>query len=124
MGQDPYRPLLASLPDISVRFAVASFDASSGLTFGPTQITSKGTLYRAILDYLNVDAIPVTFRIGASVNGKPTPLGMAATKKEAIYEAGAIAIDQPTQRALDETADLVTIPVYGRYRCMSASACD
>ena len=61
------RPLLEILPDISVRFAVASFAADGALSFGPAKITSEGNTYRAVLDYVNVDAIPVDFYVKKSV---------------------------------------------------------
>ena len=69
-GQNPFSPLLLGLPDLSVRFAVASFDGSGGFSFGPAKITASGKSYRAILDYVNVDAIPVTFWITAYKNKK------------------------------------------------------
>lgn len=111
-GQDPYRPLLASLPDISVRFAVASFDASGGLTFGPSQITAQGHVYRAILDYVNVDAIPVTFRISAFKDGVPINLKDAPKNLGVSYDAKAIALDEEPTRSTEETGEFVTIPVY------------
>jgi hypothetical protein len=61
------RPLLEILPDISVRFAVASFAADGALSFGPAKITSEGHTYRAVLDYVNVDAIPVDFYVKKTV---------------------------------------------------------
>ena len=53
------RPLLESLPDISVRFAVGELSARGGLAFGPVKITAEGGDYRAVLDYVNVDAVPI-----------------------------------------------------------------
>ena len=55
------RPLLDLLPDLTVRFAVASFSGDGALTFGPAKVTTAGGAYRAVLDYVNVDAVPVPF---------------------------------------------------------------
>lgn len=56
--------LLAKLPDQTIRFAVASFDQTKGsLTFGPATLTAKGSQYRAVLDYIQADAVPVQFWI-------------------------------------------------------------
>ncbi|PNU04553.1 hypothetical protein [Novosphingobium guangzhouense] len=56
--------VLAKLPDQTIRFAVASFDQTKGsLTFGPATLTAKGNQYRAVLDYIQADAVPVQFWI-------------------------------------------------------------
>lgn len=55
--------LLRALPDLSIRFAVADFDANGSLNFGPSKITSEGNVYKAVLDYVNVDGVPVSFYI-------------------------------------------------------------
>lgn len=54
-------PIVQSLPDISVRFAVAAYTNEGALSWAPVQVTGKGQLYHAILDYVNVDEIPQTF---------------------------------------------------------------
>ena len=54
-------PVLKSLPDFAIRFAVADLKASAGPTFGPVKITAKGQSYRVIMDYINADAVPITF---------------------------------------------------------------
>lgn len=56
-------PLLQALPDLAVRFAVAALDAEGSLAFGPTKTTAKGKSYRAVLDYINADGVPVDFYI-------------------------------------------------------------
>lgn len=56
--------ILAKLPDQTIRFAVATFDQTKGsLTFGPATLTSKGGQYKAVLDYIQADAVPVIFYI-------------------------------------------------------------
>jgi len=60
----PVDGLLGKLPDQTIRFAVASFDQTKGsLTFGPATLTAKGNQYRAVLDYIQADAVPVQFWI-------------------------------------------------------------
>lgn len=54
-------PLLQSLPDLSIRFSVAELKTDGSLTFGPAKTTKKDQAYRAVLDYVNVDAIPKNF---------------------------------------------------------------
>lgn len=78
-GGDPYMQLFKSLPDVTVRFAVAAFDASGGLSFGPATVTAKGRNYQAVLDYVNVDAVPVTMLVSATLDGRPIPLSYAIT---------------------------------------------
>lgn len=56
--------VLAKLPDQTIRFAVATFDKKEGsLTFGPVTFTSNGGQYRAVLDYIQADAVPEIFYI-------------------------------------------------------------
>lgn len=110
-GVDPFKPLLESLPDISVRFAVASFDSSGGLTFGPAKITSKFGTYRAVLDYVNVDAIPVSLSVGAIVSGRKFKLSDARAGNMKI-DGFDVKIQAPGEKAISSTSDLVTIPVY------------
>lgn len=54
--------LIESFPDLAIRFAIGEFSANGQLQFGPSKVTSKGSAYRAVLDYVNVDVIPVEFR--------------------------------------------------------------
>lgn len=61
--EPPWAPILESLPDLAIRFAVAEFSGEGELTFGPSKFTTKGKAYRAVLDYVNVDVIPVEFNV-------------------------------------------------------------
>lgn len=54
--------LMEAFPDLAIRFAIGEFSANGQLQFGPSKVTSKGSAYRAVLDYVNVDVIPVEFR--------------------------------------------------------------
>lgn len=110
-GADPFRPLLESLPDISVRFAVASFDSSGGLTFGPAKFTSKYGTYRAVLDYVNVDAIPINFSMSAIVEGKKVKLSEARATGKKI-DGFDVSTYLPDAKFNTQDSELVTIPVY------------
>lgn len=110
-GTDPFKPLLESLPDISVRFAVASFDSSGGLTFGPAKITSKYGTYRAVLDYVNVDAIPINLQVSAIVSGTRVKLSEARAYGKRIDGFDVKTHEQSTSTSVSDS-DLVTIPVY------------
>lgn len=46
---------------------MASLDASGALAYGPAKLTSEGKTYRAVLDYVNVDAVAVPFYARKSV---------------------------------------------------------
>jgi hypothetical protein len=118
-----FGPLLPDLPDLSVRFAVGSFDANGGLAFGPAKVTAAGSAYRVVLDYVNVDVIPVEFRLrkmiakgdGAAVPvqvSQPIPDGWRVL----YYEAKIIGETRLTEQA-DEALkaasyEQVVIPVY------------
>lgn len=111
-------PTLERLPDLAVRFAVADLDASAEGSFGASKVTSKGGSYRAILDYVNVDNIPVEFRIrgvltpdasGASHYWSPSESPPAGRRIEA-YEAERFSPEKPYPE--DEGWDAVTVPVY------------
>ena len=111
-------PLLQALPDISVRFAVASFGASGALSFGPAKITAEGSTYRAVLDYVNVDAVPVNFFLRQIVAGSdgigwnrvlaPEDPNNPIVGYEAILESETVSRDS----LLDNNYDFVTIPIY------------
>jgi hypothetical protein len=58
-----------ALPDIASRFAVAELTGNAGVTYGPVQVTLKGRSYRAIVDYINVDVMPVKFWIRKNDKG-------------------------------------------------------
>jgi hypothetical protein len=120
------RPLLQALPDISVRFAVASFSAEGALSFGPAKVTQKGGTYRAVLDYVNVDALPVVFfmrKLVRSKDGKrafakmltPVQQGEEVVSYEVrIRQLEITKQDSVAQQALEtgDQFDQVTVPVY------------
>lgn len=114
------RPLFEALPDLAVRFAVADIDANAGATFGPSKVTVEGGTYRAILDYVNADTIPVEFRIRAILSNasgerayhypsQPVPQGYQLVAYEAVI------IDPAAPSGGDADGggwNDVTIPVY------------
>lgn len=113
-------PLLEALPDLAIRFAVADIDSSGGLSFGPSQVTQTAGTYRAVLDYVNVDVIPVNFLINKVVvgaNGTPllTSPGDAVGPGETVSQYNVHYL--PPERHLTageraENYEIVTIPVY------------
>jgi hypothetical protein len=121
-------PLLSALPDLTVRFAVASVSASGGLEFGPAKFTAKGETYRAVLDYVNVDVIPVEFllrrvsRTGTSTGTVTllTPLSAVVGAADTLVGFEALRnhrdrfpVDSEFIKAQREgTYTSVTIPVY------------
>ena len=119
-----FLPLLESLPDISVRFAVASFDTNGGLNFGPVKVTKKDKNYRAILDYVNVDTIPVRFWVTAynktgAVELSTAVEGLTADYYEVqLYNEEAHCKERSIcEKSTDSTSKvehrrLVSIPVY------------
>ncbi len=60
-------PIPEALPDIAIRYAVAQYTGTGDVTFGASQTTNKGDAYRAVLDYVNVDEVPLTFLIRKQV---------------------------------------------------------
>jgi hypothetical protein len=110
-GEDPFKPLLETLPDISVRFAVASLDSNGGLTFGPAKITAKNKNYRAILDYVNVDAIPVSLWVTAFINKKPIKISDIGEDTIADYYEVSV-LTNPEQKPKYSESQLITVPVY------------
>ncbi|WP_367256490.1 hypothetical protein [Pseudomonas sp. stari2] len=113
-GPKSFAPLSQSLPDITVRFAVASYEQSGGLSFGPAKFTAKGKSYRAVLDYVNVDAIPVTFLISAITYGYTKKLSDARGAGMPIsgYNVTVVDPNKPTPASATVNGDVVTIPVY------------
>lgn len=113
-GPKSFAPLSQSLPDITVRFAVASYEQSGGLSFGPAKFTAKGKSYRAVLDYVNVDAIPVTFLISAIQFGYTKKLSDARGEGLPIsgYTVTVVDPNKPTPGSATVNGDIVTIPVY------------
>ncbi|MBK1874650.1 hypothetical protein FE848_15605 [Marinobacter sp. 1-3A] len=125
-GSTPPNPIsiLKGLPDISVRFAVASVTANGALSFGPSKVTAKGETYKAVLDYINVDAIPVDFYIRKLVRrenqavwvGLLTPLDLNQGDIIVTFDARIPDRDSDIESLrteyIEEKYDLVTIPVY------------
>lgn len=119
-------PLLEVLPDIAVRFAVAEVDASGGLNFGPSKTTVQGETYRAVLDYVNVDAIPIDFVVRKQIVDQvmntrwikvsaPVPPDYKVAGYEAHYvgRSGDVPQPVPTVKVGEaESYERVTIPVY------------
>ncbi len=113
-------PLLEALPDLSIRFAVADIDSSGGLSFGPSKVTQTSGTYRAVLDYVNVDVIPVNFLINkVVVDAGGTPLLTSPSDPvgpgESISRYNVSYL--PTGRDISEAEDaanfeVVTVPVY------------
>lgn len=109
-------PVLDALPDLAVRFAVADVSANGGLTFGPSKLTSAGGTYRAVLDYVNVDAVPVDFtvykvvRTGDGLKGMPASYKPNLTAGEVLdhYEVKLL----PKAEGSETAPDRVTIPIY------------
>ena len=104
-----------------------SFDGSGGLAFGPAKVTAKGQNYRAILDYVNVDVIPVTFEISVfKEGGQRIPMSEASRSTGLLYVAkivdeelrpistpsAAVAPGSEQETPFVAPGDIVTIPVY------------
>lgn len=122
-------PLLSALPDLAIRFAIGSFDSSGSISYGPAKVTAARQAYRAVLDYVNVDGVPVNFQIRklirlASGEIKQVTLAYKPRGDEEIagYEA-ITATDSPSRggqgpdRAdltsnLQEGFTTVTVPIY------------
>ena len=121
--------LLVSLPDISVRFAVQETSAKGDVGFGPVKLTAQGSSYKAVLDYVNVDAVPVTFYVRKIVqtgDGAHIPMSIdkVTESDETVvsYEAEILpdksadpstysdVVNKVTKR--EEKFEKVTIPVY------------
>lgn len=65
-----FKDLLDSLPDQTVRIAVAEYDNSGTLVFGPVKIGNKGRSYQIVLDYVSVDATNVPIYVKRTINGE------------------------------------------------------
>ena len=130
-GKPPqWKPMLEALPDLSIRFAVAELAGNGQLAFGPSKVTAKGSAYRAILDYVNVDVVPVEFRIRRRIVNKVGDEKWAFVSQSlpgewntVAYEAeivGAPESAHPTpsiwdklrQPQIAENYERVTVPVY------------
>jgi hypothetical protein len=117
------RPVLEDLPDISVRFAVATVDGSGAMSFGPAKMTVEGGTYRAVLDYVNVDVIPARFFIRKFVRSGGDALGPRGILEPLLEGESVSGYDARIRPQFDtdtlierqfraQKYDLVTIPVY------------
>jgi hypothetical protein len=113
-SSNSYKPLLEALPDISVRFAVAELSSGGQLQFGPALVTSKGTAYRAVLDYINSDSVTLNFLVRKRImrSGKPQwvpvseEIDFSAQERVIAYEARVI----PYQPSGEEVKDYIDLP--------------
>lgn len=64
------RDIRESFPDQTVRLAVAEFDASGGLSFGPATVGYEGNSYQVIIDYVNSDTATGSFLVKREVAGQ------------------------------------------------------
>jgi len=106
-----FKSVLQSLPDISVRLAISSRTQNGNLGFGPVTFTEKGGTYRAVLDYVNADVVPMTFAITAfdGVGWRPLANAVAMSKPILGYQA------KWQDDAVQDNASsgtIVTFPVY------------
>lgn len=114
-----WRPILDALPDMSARFAVATVNGELGLSWGPVKVTSKGGLYKAVLDFINVTEVVVPFYVKKHIR-KPdgsieqrlirTPLstGEAISMYEARISYNPVGGDELVASGYE----LLAIPVY------------
>ncbi|MDV7339636.1 hypothetical protein RYZ26_08535 [Terasakiella sp. A23] len=130
-----FKPLLDGLPDISIRFAISQVANNAKTGFGPVAITTEGSNYKAILDYVNNDTVPVSFYIRKIIKDKRTNethvarLSDALSKHQAVaaYEAIIYAMNNKpignklvgenktaltATEVVDQLYESVTIPVY------------
>ena len=85
-----------SLPDFSVRYAIAQYSGGGGIQYGPTQTTVRNENYRAVLDYTNVDVVPVEFLVQKKISDTWYPLDSVVTGGIEAYQAIPVrAGDQP-----------------------------
>ena len=113
-GLNPFDSLLNSLPDVTVRFAVAQLTANGGFSFGPAKVTAKGSYYRAILDYINVDVIPVRFKVTAIKNGDEFKVSSVNTNSN-IYGFSATMLQGEKDGediSPEDLGEIITFPVY------------
>ena len=121
-NRQPYNSILKDLPDISVRLAIASMAADGSLSFGPAKLTAEGKTYSVVLDYVNVETIPIEFfirrRLASSENTivairAATP---ALTKFEALApftkQTSDSAREATTRQLLEQKYERLTIPIY------------
>lgn len=78
-NSNSFKHLLDSLPDQTVRIAVAEYDSSGTLVFGPVKVGGEGKSYQVVLDYVSVDTanVPVyVYRFRTDQAGKKIPIGI------------------------------------------------
>jgi hypothetical protein len=118
-----WRPILDALPDVSVRFAVASVEGGGALAFGPAKVTAEGRSYRAVLDYVNVDAVPVPFYarklVRAKSGGVASNRGILAAldpAEEVVSYEARVYYGNPNDETplswVRDGFDPITVPVY------------
>lgn len=97
--------LLSKLPDQTIRFAVASYDQTKGsLTFGPATFTAKGGQYRAVLDYIQADAVPVQFWI-KRISGSETGSGPRLLIQASVAADGTRVVGYDVLASIAQTID-------------------
>lgn len=118
IGKPITKPLLEALPDITVRYAIASLSADGSFSFGPSKITAKNNQYRAILDYVNTDAVPQLFSIIAykkdPLSGTiiPTKLSQTAENEIVSYNVTTISNDSKLSAENEKYGETISFPIY------------
>ena len=97
-----FMPIPEALPDIAIRFAVAKYSGNGLVSFGSSQTTAKGEAYRAVLDYVNVDEVPVTFWIK-----KVVALKREARNKRAPTDAQESPVEMRLSDLIDENHEVI-----------------
>lgn len=109
-GKPQYKNLFASLPDTTIRYAVASVDQSGGLTFGPIKVTAKNRSYRAVLDYVNADVMPVDFLVKARMGSEIVAL--SDVRPGSVPEGYEVALVDERMSRPDQGGSVITFPIY------------
>ena len=118
-----FRDLMESLPDQSVRLAIAQLNGMASGSYGPVSVGYKNNSYQVILDYISVDAtqLPIYVkRIIASgpQQGQLVPLFDDSVKVRTRYIVTVAPRLNPfikSENKLvkdDSKGDLVVVPVY------------
>jgi hypothetical protein len=112
-GSIPFEKILQALPDNAVRIAVASFDISGQVSFGPVQIGTSGNNYQVVLDYINVDTANIYFDIWYTPDGGGGPRSLYGS--DGLPTAAKISVvrfDPTGTVTYQPNGDIVVIPVY------------
>ncbi len=106
----PYRGLLESLPDQTVRLSIAKIDASGSVKFGNfVKANVENENFRVILDYVNIDVTQRDFVL----TKKPYDVEGKEGKVKTQYKYNIIRSDSTsTFKMLDVNQEFVSIPVY------------